>query len=322
MLTVSHHCDLTSLNTLHLQSSAANYLILSDASQLNELHNELKSYTNYLILGGGSNIILPEEYEGLVIHNQLKGILYEDYDDEHVLVTAYGGEIWDNFVAYCCENGSYGLENLSLVPGTVGASPVQNIGAYGVEVKDFIESVNVYDLHSGKFCAFSNLECQFAYRDSMFKRNPHYLVISVTFKLLKFPQLKLNYGDISNALAGITNPTPHELRQAIIQIRQNKLPDPALIGNVGSFFHNPIIAEDIANDLLLKYPKLPIYKTDQAGLVKVSAGWLIDNLGLKGYREGKVGVYAKQALVSCLNLLKTFSNKCKANTDLQLISNR
>jgi len=297
MVQIKYGFDLSKLNTLRLQSTASAYTSLTQTNQLSEINRLLPGYPKYFVLGGGSNLILPESYAGLVIHNQLRGIQIDSETDVNKIITAMAGEPWDNFVSWCCDNEAYGLENLSLIPGTVGASPIQNIGAYGVEVKDFIDHVTVYDFNTGQTIKFLNHECQFSYRNSFFKNNHRYLVISVTFKLLKSPSLNANYGDIAKQLAQIKNPTPHNLRNCIITTRQSKLPDPAEIGNVGSFFHNPIIKEEEANKLLQIHPQLPVYSTDTAGLKKVSAGWLIDNLGLKGYRQGNIGVYHKQALV-------------------------
>lgn len=296
MLNLQENIDLTPLNTLHLKSTAAHYLVLDELSQLDELSHTLAEFKQFFVLGGGSNLIVPAMYQGLVIHNRLRGIQIVEKDQSR-LVTAMAGENWDDFVAYCTTHGAYGLENLSLIPGTVGASPIQNIGAYGVEVKDFIESVLVYDLQKGELVSLSNSECSFSYRNSVLKNNPRYLVISVSFKLSAEPLLNLGYGDVAQKIATISSPTPHDLRDIIIDIRQSKLPDPNELGNVGSFFHNPVLPEKNVQELLVKYPKLPSFPTSDPDYIKVSAGWLIDNLGLKGLRHGNVGVYPKQALV-------------------------
>lgn len=297
MLTIQNSVDLTQLNTLHLNSIANHYIQLTALEQLDEIAAVINNYSRYFVLGGGSNLILPENYDGLVIHNQLKGVTFDNDGSDYKLVTAAAGEIWDDFVANCLENQAYGLENLSLIPGTVGASPVQNIGAYGVEVKDFIDYVTVYDLTIRKFVKLSNPECQFSYRNSYLKNKPQYLVTSVTFKLPKKAKLMISYGDITKQMANIDNPTADDLRACIIATRRSKLPDPAEIGNAGSFFHNPIIAAVQAQELKQRFPDLPIYPTTNTEQVKVSAGWLIDNLGLKGMRSGNLGVYPKQALV-------------------------
>ena len=297
MSTLQYSFDLTKLNTLHLSSIANSYIQLNSLHQLTKIRELLPKFPCYFVLGGGSNIILPETYPGLVIHNQLRGIEIVAHNDAFKLVTAYAGENWDNFIAFCVKNGCYGLENLSLIPGSVGASPVQNIGAYGVEVKDFIDSVSVYDWESGEIRQYSNQECQFEYRNSFFKNKSRYLVISVTFKLATQAKLNLSYGDISKCMAAIDHPTAEDLRNCIIAIRQNKLPDPCKIANAGSFFHNPIIPKEHVQKLLTQFPKLPAYPTNKKNLEKVSAGWLIDNLGLKGFQKENLAIYEKQALV-------------------------
>lgn len=296
MLKISHNVNITHLNTLHLKSIAHNYLALDDCTQLPHLKQLVQKFPTYLILGGGSNLILPENYSGLIIHNKLAGIDIADNGNTFI-ITAMAGVVWDDFVALCITNNAFGLENLSLIPGTVGAAPVQNIGAYGVEVKDFIQYITIYDLQTGEVRQLTNEECQFSYRNSILKQNPHYLVLSVTFELPKTSPLNCDYGDIKAQIEQINTPTALDLRNCIIHTRKNKLPDPNEIGNVGSFFHNPIIDSEKAQELKTKYPQLPIYPTNNPQLIKISAGWLIDNLGLKGYRVGNVGVYNKQALV-------------------------
>lgn len=296
MLTLQQNIDLSSFNTLRLNSIATNYVVLNDLNQLTNLKKLTDAAESYFILGGGSNVILPNQYNGLVIHNQLKGISVVEHNT-CMQITAMAGEVWDDFVVKSLESGGFGLENLSIIPGTVGASPVQNIGAYGVEVKDYIEYVTVFDLLDGKILQLTNDECRFSYRNSILKKMHNYLVLSVTFMLPKTAKLNCNYGDIQSKLNNIENPTAWDLREIIIQTRQSKLPDPAVIGNVGSFFHNPIIEATKASQLLAKYPKLPVYKTDIKDKLKISAGWLIDNLGMKGFTQGNFAVYDKQALV-------------------------
>ena len=296
MLNIQKNTDLTSLNTLHLKSTASHYIVLNKLEQLSEINEIISNFPRFFILGGGSNVILPLQYQGLVIHNDLRGITITEIAQEKV-VTAMAGESWDEFVAYCNTNGAFGLENLSLIPGTVGASPIQNIGAYGVEVKDFIKEVVVYDLQTSKLVRLSNHECQFSYRNSFLKNNSRYIVVSVSFTLFTQPNINASYGDVAQKLSSITNPTPHDLRSVIISIRQSKLPDPKELGNAGSFFHNPVIPKNIAQKLCIQYPNLPVFPASDSEKIKISAGWLIDNLGLKGFRQGSVGIYQKQALV-------------------------
>lgn len=296
MPTIQQQIDLTHLNTLRLCSKASHYTVLTQLNALPKLQQAITQFPKFFVLGGGSNLILPEHYQGLVIHNQLRGIEIS-LEEGKCMVTAMAGEPWDDFVAYCCRHGAYGLENLSLIPGTVGAAPIQNIGAYGVEVKELIHHVTAYDFERAHIVTLTNAACQFRYRHSMLKNNPRYLVLSVTFQLATKPGLNLSYGDVAQHLSQIAEPTPTDLRQTIINIRQSKLPDPNQLGNVGSFFHNPIIPIIQAQALSHQYPKLPTFDTEQPAMKKISAGWLIDNLGLKGLRRGNIGIYPKQALV-------------------------
>lgn len=296
MLNLLENVDLTSLNTLHLKSTASHYVVLDQVEQLDAICLVISNFSQFFVLGGGSNLIVPPLYQGLVIHNRLLGIKITEVGQERI-VTAMAGENWDEFVAYCTTQGAFGLENLSLIPGTVGASPIQNIGAYGVEVKDFIEEVLVYDLKTLQLVSLSNSECEFSYRNSLLKNNSRYIVVSVSFKLSVQPDLNLSYGDVAQRISSLDCPSPYDLRHIIISIRQSKLPDPQELGNAGSFFHNPILPEKEAQKLLIRYPNLPLFPTPNPEYIKVSAGWLIDNLGLKGLRHGNIGVYSKQALV-------------------------
>jgi UDP-N-acetylmuramate dehydrogenase len=327
MLNFQERVDLTPLNTLHLKSIASHYVVLDHIEQLEALSLAISNCPQFFVLGGGSNLIVPSTYQGLIIHNRLRGIKITQIGKEQI-VTAMAGENWDEFVAYCTTHEAYGLENLSLIPGTVGASPIQNIGAYGVEVKDFIKEVLVYDLQKAQLVTLNNNDCQFSYRNSLLKNNSRYIVISVSFKLSKEPKLNVSYGDVAQRIATITSPTPSDLRSIIIAIRQSKLPDPQELGNVGSFFHNPVLPERDVQKLLIQYPKLPLFPTADPEYIKVSAGWLIDNLGLKGLRHGNVGVYPKQALVlvnyggACQTELLSFAGWIQAQVkecyDLQL----
>jgi UDP-N-acetylmuramate dehydrogenase len=296
MLTIQESFDLTPLNTMRLKSAASCYVALDRIEQLDAIRAAIPDYPQFFVLGGGSNLILPPLYEGLVIHNQLRGITIKEIGENRI-VTAMAGENWDEFVAYCNKQGAFGLENLSLIPGTVGASPIQNIGAYGMEVKDFIDEVLVFDLQTAELVTLSNAECSFSYRNSALKNNSRYIVISVSFKLSTQPTLNLHYGDVAQKISSITKPTPCDLRNTIIEIRKSKLPDPKEIGNVGSFFHNPVLPEKKAEELFVQYPNMPRYPTSGSEYIKVSSGWLIDNLGLKGVRHGNIGIYTKQALV-------------------------
>lgn len=253
-----------------------------------------------LILGGGSNILFTQEYDGIIVKINTKGIIKIKETKDHVYLNVNAGEVWDDFVNYCLLNNFGGLENLVLIPGNVGSCPIQNIGAYGAEVEDCIEFVEVLDMHTLQMWELNNSECRFGYRDSIFKHElkGKVIVLSVTFKLTKEPTLHLEYGDIQAELdaMGIKNPTIQSVAQAIANIRLCKLPDPKEIGNAGSFFKNPFVSKSDFNTLKSDFPGIPLHaQTD--GTFKVPAGWLIEQYGWKGHREGDAGVYKNQALV-------------------------
>ncbi|GAB6011983.1 UDP-N-acetylmuramate dehydrogenase [Viscerimonas tarda] len=250
-----------------------------------------------LIVGGGCNLFFTRDFNGLVIKPCLKG-LHEisGEEDDDVFVEAMASEDWDNFVAHCVERGFAGIENLSLIPGTVGASPVQNIGAYGSEVKDCIREVIALDMETSEILSFSNKECEFEYRNSIFKRTNKYVIISVIFHLKKSFTYAPEYLDLNKELENVEQPTIKDVRDAVIRIRQRKLPDHKRLPNCGSFFKNPYISEETARKLLETYPDLPVYpQTD--GQIKTSAAFLIDRAGYKGKRLGNVGSYPNQALI-------------------------
>jgi UDP-N-acetylmuramate dehydrogenase len=251
-----------------------------------------------LILGGGSNVLFISDFDGLVIHPQLFEKTIIEKKANYVIVNAQAGEIWDSFVEWTIHYSFAGLENLSLIPGTVGACPVQNIGAYGVEVGDLIEKVEAIEIETGKIRRFSNEECKFGYRNSIFKNEikDQYIITSVYFKLSQIPEFKINYGALKDELANSGQINLKTVRQAIINIRQSKLPDPKLIPNAGSFFKNPSIPKEIADNLKLKYPEMVCYNNSD-GTVKVAAGWLIEYLAWKGKTHHGAGVHEKQALV-------------------------
>lgn len=299
-MTLRENFSLRPYNTFGIECKSKYYISVSNLDQLQEaLVFEKKHKEQHLILGGGSNILFTNDYNGLIIHNQLKGINVEEEED-HYLVTAAAGENWHEFVMYCIDNDYCGLENLSLIPGCVGASPMQNIGAYGVEIKDFFHSLKAIEIASGEVHEFSKDDCKFGYRESVFK-NIHrnkYIITEVCFKLLKTPDLNISYGAIKQELEKmqVSNPGIKEVSEAVIQIRRSKLPDPALIGNAGSFFKNPVVSKSLADAIKKKYPEAASYPVDDTR-VKLAAGWLIEKAGWKGYREGDFGVHAKQALV-------------------------
>ena len=253
----------------------------------------------HFFIGSGSNLLFLNDYwDGLVIHPLIGGFIKISEDKEHVFIKASAGENWDDFVLYCVVNNYGGIENLSYIPGKVGSVPVQNIGAYGVEVKDSIFSVEGFNLDSLQYEKISGKDCMFNYRDSVFKNKlkGKFIVTSVIFRLDKNPLFHLDYGQLKTETEKRGKLCAQNIRESIIAIRKSKLPDYNVTGNAGSFFKNPIIDNEKASELKEKFPKLPFYKMDD-GRVKISAGWLIEQCGWKGYREGDAGVYKNQSLI-------------------------
>ena len=295
-MNIQSQIQLKPFNTLSLNSIASHYVQINEMTDLEQaLAYAKEQQLNILVLSGGSNMLLPEHIHALVIHINIQGIdvLADDQDSQTIRVGA--GQNWHDFVLWTTTQKIYGLQNLALIPGLVGAAPVQNIGAYGVEVGDFIQSVEVYDRLLNQTTSLLVQDCDFAYRHSIFKDDPNrYIITHVVFKLLKKPNLKMDYGDLKTAMKD--DLTPENLQQQVIHIRQSKLPDPKDYPNAGSFFKNPMITQQEFLPLLEKFPNLPHYpqKNDQ---VKVAAGWLIDQTGWKGKQLGQVGMFAKQALV-------------------------
>lgn len=275
-----------------------------------------KSDKPFFLLGGGSNVVFLPWIDKSVVKVSLHGIELLKEDDEHVWIQVAAGENWSDFVDSCVQKGWGGLENLTGIPGTVGASPVQNVGAYGVEAKDVIESVEYFEIASGKWKTILNSECQFSYRDSIFKRDlkNQVIITSVAFRLDKNPSLNLSYGGIQQQFKeeGILQPTIKNVSHAVKTLRNEKLPDPAIIGSAGSFFKNPIVATDKYISLKNHYPDLIAFQVGKN--YKLAAGWLIEQCGWKGKQMGKVGVYPKQALV-LINL-----GACTGNDVKQLAS--
>ncbi|MEO8492429.1 UDP-N-acetylmuramate dehydrogenase [Pseudomonas sp.] len=252
-----------------------------------------------LVIGGGSNLLLTQDIPALVLRMATQGIRVLQDDGVHVVVEAEAGEAWHPFVLWTLAHGFCGLENLSLIPGTVGAAPMQNIGAYGIEIKDVFSGLTALDRQTGELRDFNLQDCQFAYRDSLFKHQTgRWLILRVRFALSRASHLKLDYGPVQQRLAaqGISEPTPSDVSQAICSIRREKLPDPAQLGNAGSFFKNPLVSQALATELQALYPDLVAYPQPD-GQMKLAAGWLIDKAGWKGFREGDAGVHALQALV-------------------------
>lgn len=301
-LSFSHHHPLKSLNTFGMDARARDFCRLDALSELPALLDSPAYRAGPVLwLGGGSNLLFTRDYPGLVVKLELRGVRLLEESGEDVIVEAAAGENWHDFVLHTLEQGWYGLENLSLIPGTVGASPIQNIGAYGVEAKDHIHQVVCADLErGGAELTLSKADCRFGYRDSVFKHEAagRLLVTAVRFRLSRAPRLRTGYGDIQQELdaAGIAAPTPQDVSDAVIRIRSSKLPNPAELGNAGSFFKNPVLPAEQVQALLARHPTLPHYPAAD-GKVKLAAGWLIDQCGLKGHRDGDAGVHARQALV-------------------------
>ncbi|WP_249219564.1 UDP-N-acetylmuramate dehydrogenase [Chitinophaga sp. HK235] len=253
-----------------------------------------------MILGGGSNILFTKNYDGLMLKNDIKGIQVVDEDNDHVYVKAGAGENWHGFVQYCLSADLAGLENLSLIPGNVGASPMQNIGAYGVEIKDTFHSLEAFHLKDKKVVTFTNNDCAFGYRESVFKKQyrDQFAILSVIYRLNRKPRFNTSYGAINEELErmGVKDLSIQAISQAVINIRTSKLPDPAKIGNAGSFFKNPSVDAAAYERLKAAHPQIVAYPLAD-GHYKLAAGWLIEQCGWKGYREGDAGVHAKQALV-------------------------
>lgn len=276
------------------------------------------------VLSGGSNVLLPSSLHACVLLPKITGISILQDNDTHITISVGNGENWHDFIGYCLSQGWYGLENLALIPGLVGACPIQNIGAYGVQVSDFIDHVIAYDLTTGERVLFDNADCQFEYRDSFFKQNPNrYLITDVVFRLHKDSSKVLTtYGDLANVAKqhatkhARTQITPQDVFDAVIEIRQSKLPDPAVLANCGSFFQNPVITLAQYQTLIQSYPTLPHYPVDDAQ-VKVPAGWLIDQAGLKGKGIAPILTHAKQALVLTNHAPRTATqDDIKAATEL------
>lgn len=299
MQIIENH-PLDALNTFGLRATARFYVEVESEEECKAvLQSDTAAAFPVVVLGGGSNVILAGRLDALVIHPCMKGISLIEARDDDVIVEAMAGEIWHDFVRYCLKAGWHGLENLSLIPGSVGAAPIQNIGAYGVEITDVFDSLTAIEIATGELREFSHEECRFAYRDSIFKQEAadRFLITRVRFCLSRTPATHLGYGDIQNELSahGITDPTPEQLSDAIIAIRRRKLPDPAVIGNAGSFFKNPVVSTDMYSGLKQRFPGIVAYPQHQE--VKLAAGWLIDQCGWKGRAIGPVGSYEKQALV-------------------------
>lgn len=291
--------SLKSYNTFGIEAKAKIFISFDDTSDIIPYLNDNKNKKlPILLLGGGSNILFVSDFQGIVIHPENKNITVIDETEDFVLVKIDAGVIWDDFVKWSTLNNWWGVENLSLIPGTTGAVPVQNIGAYGAEIKDFIEEVDAIDTSTLQTRIFRNSECKFDYRSSIFKTElkNKYIITSIFLRLSKVSNPVLNYGTVREKIDKKENITSNTIRETIISIRQSKLPDSKILPNAGSFFKNPVIEYEMANQLKRDFPDLVSFPAAD-GSSKVSAGWLIGKCGWKGKRLGDAGVYEKQALV-------------------------
>lgn len=298
MMRVFENTELHERNSFHVAQRALRLVEFDKAEELPALFEQYRPQ-RWMVLSGGNNVLFTCDYEGLLITPCGTEIEIVAESDQTVDVEVEAGLEWDDLVQWCVERNLWGIENLSLIPGKVGAAPVQNIGAYGVEAKDAIRAVTMYVPESGKFLTLAAEHCAFGYRESIFKQSLRGKVIitSVTFRFSKEPRPILGYGDVIREVEARGGATLQNIREAICYIRRSKLPDTAVLGNAGSFFKNPVVDVEVAERLRGEYPEMPLYPVADQGRVKLAAGWLIDKSGLKGYREGNVGVHERQALV-------------------------
>jgi UDP-N-acetylmuramate dehydrogenase len=299
MLQIHENISLKNFNTFGIDAAARYFVEIAHEDDLVELFLDPQwKATERLVLGGGSNLLLTKDFDGLVIRMNIRGIEHRINHDE-VFVEAGAGEVWNDFVNYCIDWQFAGVENLSLIPGSVGASPIQNIGAYGVELKDVFDSCRAFEIATGEFKTFTKADCGFGYRESIFKQQKgQYIIVSVKFILSLTPNINTRYGAIEQELAnrGITTPTIKDISQVVSHIRVSKLPDPSTIGNAGSFFKNPVIPANAFEPIKNKYPDVVNFPAGD-GFVKLAAGWMIEQCGWKGKVVGHTGTWKNQALV-------------------------
>lgn len=320
MSNITQKIPLDTLNTFQVSAIAEHFIQIDSVEQLLHDYSEIKQYANRMVLGGGSNCLFVDSFDGLIIYPQLKGIEVVDESSEHIKLRVAASENWHQFVQYCLTRGYFGLENLALIPGTVGAAPVQNIGAYGVEVESFITTVDCFDFASGELIELSNKECGFGYRDSIIKRaaQGRYLVTHVNFVLSKKLVPVISYAPLKAYFSENKNISATQIFNKVVELRQQKLPDPKHLPNAGSFFKNPVVSNQQYQQLLSGFPEIVAYPLENQSF-KIAAGWLIERAGLKGKIFGKVGVHKNQALVlvnysdsdgkSILRLAETVINK-------------
>jgi UDP-N-acetylmuramate dehydrogenase len=306
---IQENFSLKPYNTFGIDVKAKWFASFQSGEELNEaLTFGSKNSVSPLILGGGSNILFTKDYNGLVLKNEINGIELIHEDEEYIYVKVGAGENWHRFVMHCVDRNWAGLENLSLIPGNAGAAPMQNIGAYGVELRDVFHDLEAFHIHDKKIVMFTLSDCEFGYRDSIFKRKykNQFVILTITFRLRKHPIFHTSYGAIQQELEKmqVTYLNMRKISQAVINIRSSKLPDPAVIGNAGSFFKNPVVPIEKLHELQKKYSVIPNYPIDDSHstthdsrFIKLAAAWLIEQCGWKGYRRGDAGSYEKQPLV-------------------------
>lgn len=296
---IRENISLQPFNTFHIDVKARYFATFANGDELTEIPVPASGHSP-LIVGGGSNILFTRDYDGLVLKNEIPGIAEVHEDAAYVYVKAGAGETWHQFVLYCISRGWGGAENLSLIPGSVGASPIQNIGAYGVELEDIFWCLEAFHIPDKKVVTFTKSDCAFGYRDSVFKQKykGQFIILNVTYRLSKKPVLNTRYGIIERELlnAGVTVPTIKDVSAAVIRIRSSKLPDPAVTGNAGSFFKNPVVSLDKYQWLESRFPGIIAYASGE-GKMKLAAGWMIEQCGWKGQRKGDAGCHDQQALV-------------------------
>lgn len=307
---VLQYVDLEKLNTFGIKAKARFFVEVEKEEDLYKLF-ELDEFKNNakLFLGGGSNVLFTKDFEGIVVLNRLKGIEVLEEDDESVLIKSFGGEVWDDLVSFVCDRGYWGIENLAFVPGTVGGAPMQNIGAYGVELKDTLEYLEAYEIETGEKKVFTNTECEFGYRDSIFKNKlkNKYFISAIVLKLSRIEKKNIEYKVLKDFLIenNIEPNSPKIVAEAVTNIRQTKLPDPKVLGNAGSFFKNVYIGKEKLESLLKVYPDMPYFVESEnyvgggiaSAHIKIPSAWLIEQCGFKGKKVGNVGMHTKQALV-------------------------
>jgi UDP-N-acetylmuramate dehydrogenase len=297
---INNDISLKAMNTFGIDASAKRFTIIRDEKDIKTVL-DANEHDPIFILGGGSNILFTQDFDGLVIKNEIQGFNTIEDNKDYAIIESGAGEVWHEFVMKCIDKNLGGIENLSLIPGNVGASPMQNIGAYGVEIKDVFEYLDAYHIKDRKIQRFNAQECKFGYRESVFKNElkGQYIICKVAFRLTKKHDLKTSYGAIENELRSMNkiNPSIRDVSDAVINIRQSKLPDPKQIGNAGSFFKNPIVSTEILNEIQSEYADIPNYPATQ-NKVKLAAGWLIEKAGWKGRTfDNRYGVHKLQALV-------------------------